>query len=239
MNPALEQGRVHPSLTDRLPSGYSRHMRISQSLRLAAFAASAALLLTLIWPPAPGWTQIGPPKIGKRAPGTSAMPSTPAERDRILSDLYALLATAESETAAKAIAEGIERVWIYSGSPTVDLLLGRATKAVTEKNYDSALKFLDHVLEQAPDFTEGWNRRAYVHFQRNELALALGDLRRTLALDPNHFKALDGLSQVLREIGHKKAALSVLERLQEVHPYWPGTAQAIEEIAREVEGQGI
>jgi hypothetical protein len=78
-----------------------------------------------------------------------------------------------------------------------------------------------------------------VHFQRNELALALGDLRRTLALDPQHFKALDGLSQVLREIGQKKTALSVMERLYDVHPYWPGLSQAIEELSREVEGQGI
>ena len=34
---------------------------------------------------------------------------------------------------------------------------------------------------------------------------ALGDLRRALALDPNHFKSLDGLGQILREIGQKKA----------------------------------
>jgi tetratricopeptide (TPR) repeat protein len=182
------------------------------------------------------WAQPAPPKVAKKAPG-SALPKTPAERDRTLSDLYALLATAEDEATAKAVANGVERVWFYSGSPTVDVLMNRATKAVSEKNYDSALNFLDGVVEQAPDFTEGWNRRAYVHFQRNELTLALGDLRRALALDPNHFKALDGLAQVLREIGQKKPALEVLERLNEVHPYWPGVPQAIEELAREVDGQ--
>ena len=203
-------------------------------------AAAAAAIVTAVWPAAPARTQIAPPKIEKKAPApSSALPKSPAERDRTLSDLYALLATADSETAAKAFAEGIERVWYHSGSPTIDLLLGRATKAVSQKNYDSALRFLDNIVEQAPDFTEGWNRRAYVHFQRNELALALGDLRRTLALDPQHFKALDGLSQVLREIGQKKASLSVMERLYDVHPHWPGLTQAIEELSREVEGQGI
>jgi tetratricopeptide (TPR) repeat protein len=205
------------------------------NLRLLALAATAAVVLTTLWASAPALTQPAPPKADKRAP--SALPKTPVERDRTLSDLYALLATAEDEATARAISEGIERVWTHSGSPTVDLLLGRATKAVSQKNYDRALKFLDNVVEQAPDFTEGWNRRAYVHFQRNELALALGDLRRTLALDPNHYKALDGLAQVLRDIGQKKAALDVLERLQDVHPFWPGAAQAIEELSREVEGQ--
>ena len=205
------------------------------NLRLLALAGTAALLLTAVWPPPPALTQPSPPKADKRTP--SALPKTPAERDRTLSDLYALLATAEDEGTARAVAEGIERVWTHSGSATVDLLLGRATKAASQKNYERALKLLDHVVEQAPDFTEGWNRRAYVHFQRNELAQALGDLRRTLALDPNHFKALDGLAQVLREIGQKKAALDVLERLNDVHPYWPGAATAIEELSREVEGQ--
>ena len=95
------------------------------------------------------------------------------------------------------------------------------------------------MVEQAPDFTEGWNRRAYVHFQRNELEQALGDLRRALALDPNHFKSLDGLAQILREIGQKKPALQAFRQLHDVHPYWSGAQQAIDELEREVDGQGI
>jgi tetratricopeptide (TPR) repeat protein len=206
-------------------------------LRSLAILAAAAIALTIAGPYAPPNAQDAPPKTAKRPPPTSTLPKTPAERDRVLGDLYALLAAAEDENAAKAVADGIERVWLHSGSPTVDLLLARASKAVAEKKYDQALTWLDHVVEQAPDFTEGWSRRAYVHFQRNEVSLALGDLRRTLALDPNHFKALDGLAQVLREIDQKGAALKVFRRLHEVHPFWPGVKQAIEELSREVEGQ--
>jgi cytochrome c-type biogenesis protein CcmH/NrfG len=78
-----------------------------------------------------------------------------------------------------------------------------------------------------------------VHFVRKDTERALGDLRRALALDPTHFKALDGLAQILREIGQKKAALKAFKELLEVHPYWSGAKQAIEELEREVEGQGI
>jgi tetratricopeptide (TPR) repeat protein len=216
-------------------------MQLLPAPRLLALLGTAALALMLAGPVPSAWTQGAPPPpaAGKRTPPTPAMPKSPAERDRTLSDLYALLATAEDEGTAKVIAEGIERVWLHSGSPTVDVLFGRAMKAVQAKDFDLALQFFDHVVEQAPDFTEGWNRRAFVHFQRNELARALGDLRRALALDHNHFKALDGLSQVLREIGQKKAALEVMRKLYEVHPYWPGAVLAIQELAREVEGQGI
>jgi tetratricopeptide (TPR) repeat protein len=115
----------------------------------------------------------------------------------------------------------------------------RSIKAMNEKKVDLALKLLDDVVELAPDFTEGWNRRAYVYFVQNDIERALGDLRRTLALDPHHFKALDGLAQILREIGQKKAALKAFKELLEVHPYWSGAKQAVEELEREVEGQGI
>jgi tetratricopeptide (TPR) repeat protein len=199
----------------------------------------AAVALACLAPTPPAWAQEATPKAEGRAAPTPSLPTTPAERDTVLSELYGQLAASPDETGAKSVAESIERVWLHSGSPTVDLLFGRAMQAVTEKDYSRALQFLDHVVEQAPDFTEGWSRRAFVQFQLGNVRPAIGDLRRTLALDPSHFKALDGLAQVLRDIGEKRAALQVMRRLAEVHPYWEGTEQAIEELSREVEGQGI
>jgi tetratricopeptide (TPR) repeat protein len=187
------------------------------------------------------WAQDAPPPASADTPAQPAfaLPKTPLERDAVLADLYAQLATADDEDAAKSVAGRLERVWLHSGSPTVDLLFGRAMQAISDKSYERALKFLDHAVEQAPDFTEGWSRRAFVHFQLNDVGSALGDLRRALALDPSHFKALDGLAQVLRDIGEKRAALAVLRKLADVHPHWAGTEQTIEELEREVEGQGI
>jgi tetratricopeptide (TPR) repeat protein len=204
---------------------------------LAMRLLTALAALGLVLGPATAWAQ-GPPKPPAGRPG-SVLPKTPAEREKTLSDLYALLATADDEESAKAIADAIERVWVHSGSATIDLLMERSIKAMNEKKVDLALKLLDHVVELAPDFTEGWNRRAYVYFVQNDIERALGDLRRTLALDPHHFKALDGLAQILREIGQKKAALKAFKELLDVYPYWSGAKQAIEELEREVEGQGI
>jgi tetratricopeptide (TPR) repeat protein len=190
----------------------------------------------------PARSQDGSPPRPSAPPAAkqgSTLPKTPAEREKTLSDLYALLATSDDEESAKAITDAIERVWLHSGSATIDLLMERSIKAMSEKKVDLALKLLDHVVDLAPDFTEAWNRRAYVHFVRNDIERALGDLRRTLALDPHHFKALDGLGQIMREIGQKKAALRAFKELLDVHPYWSGAKQAVEELEREVDGQGI
>ena len=50
-------------------------------------------------------------------------------------------------------------------------------------------------------------------------------------------KALDALGNILRELGQPKGALKAYEKLLEVHPYWPGAKQAVEELTREVGGQ--
>ena len=182
-------------------------------------------------------------KSGAKAadkPGLAvAQPRTAAEREKALSDLYAYLATAEDAKQAQTISGSIERLWVTSGSDTVGLLMQRAMGAINGKNPELALKLLDAVVALAPDYAEGWNRRAYVHYTQNEVDLALGDLRRTLALDPNHFKALDGLVHILKDIGRKKEALQAARRLLDVNPYHEAAKQVVDELAREIEGRGI
>ncbi len=164
---------------------------------------------------------------------------TPDQRSKLLGLLYGQLAKATNEHEAAPVAEAVERLWLHSGSDTVSLLMERSLKAVSEKNTALALKLLDAVVMLAPDFAEGWNRRAYVFYTANDFQRALGDLRRVLALEPNHYKALDGLGQILREMGEKKAALQAFQQLLRVHPNWPNVRQAVSELDREVEGQGI
>jgi len=225
-------------------------MAVMQPTALLKGLAPAALAALLLAPAGTPGTFIDPAvaqaqksptppaKAPRRAP-RALIPDSAAERALLLDELYAHLATAASEETAQLTSQAIEHVWLKSGSDTVNLLMERALKAVNEKNLDLALKLLDGVVELAPDYAEGWNRRAYVLYTRNEFARSLGDLRRVLALDPNHFKALDGLGQVLRELEYKKAALQVYRRLLEVHPYMSGAKSAVDELAREVEGQGI
>ena len=170
---------------------------------------------------------------------TPQRPSAKQTRAKTLSNLYAQLATAMTSRDATRISNRIEQIWAKSGSDTVALLLHRANKAFAKERPGLALKFLDVIVELAPDFSEGWNRRAIAHYMRDDFARALGDLRRTLALDPNHYKALEGLAQILSEVGQKKGALEAYRQLQRVHPFWPQIKENIRRLEREVEGQGI
>jgi tetratricopeptide (TPR) repeat protein len=166
-------------------------------------------------------------------------PDPEQDRDAMLAELYSHLAKAPDAEQSTPIAKTIETLWLRSGSETIGLLMRRALKAVEEQRMDLALKLLDAVVDLAPDYAEGFSRRAYVHYLKNDYTAAVGDLRRTLALEPNHYTALEGLGRILRENGQKKSALKVYQELLRIYPYMPGAKEAVDELTVEVEGQGI
>lgn len=172
-----------------------------------------------------------------RPPGGSAVPQSGAERAKLLDELYAHLATAENEDVANRIATAIEHVWQAYGSDTVNLLMERARRAASEKKPELAINLLNRAAQLAPDFAEVFNRRASVHYAQNNARASIGDLRRVLALEPNHFKALEALGQILKEMENKKAALEVYRKLYQVHPHMSGAKSTFEELEREVKGQ--
>ncbi len=189
----------------------------------------------------------GPP--GLAAPGTQA-PAAPAknkkaeqavlkDKEAMLAELYAHLAKAPDAQQAAEISKTIEGLWLHAGSDTIGVLMRRGLKAVNEQRNDLALRMFDTVVELAPDYAEGWSRRAFVYYLQNDVEHAVGDLRRALALDPNHYKALDGLARILRESGQKKSALRAYQQLLRINPYAAGAKEAENELSVEVEGQGI
>ncbi len=179
------------------------------------------------------------PDADPKKPKLSPPPQTAEEKARRLADHYAQLATAEDEETAKRHASVIERLWLQSGSDTVGLLLDRAAQAQKKKKPAIALKLLDQVTSLAPDYPEAFNQRAYFHFTEGNYDAAVGDLRRVIALDPNHYKALEGLAQIWRETGNKKGAYGVMKQLMDVYPHASGAKAIFEELKREVDGQGI
>lgn len=166
-------------------------------------------------------------------------PRNPKEANEVVGKLLTELAKMEDPLLAEKVMAAIERIWRMPGGDTVNLLIDRASDAANKNNTELALKLLDAAVDLAPDYPEAWSRRAFVYYLKGETERALGDIRRTLALEPNHFKALDGLSRMLLEQGQKKGALKALEQLYKLNPNTPGAKTAIDNLKKDVEGQGI
>jgi len=181
---------------------------------------------------------------GKQADGAPGLaqrpgPADAGERARLLGELYGRLAKAKDAGAAKIIETAIERIWLYSGSDTTDLLMSRALKLHNAGKSRLALKILSSVVILAPDYQEGWNRRAYIYFSKRDYRRALRDLKRVLKLDPRHFQALNGMANIMRALGDKASALEAFRKVRKIHPFAEGVEESIKELEREVEGQEI
>lgn len=177
----------------------------------------------------------------KGPPGMMGLPwpKTPDEVSKTLDNLYAYLATEGDHRQAGEIGGAIERLWRLEGGDTVNLLIDRGEIFSSRNENEKALPFLDAAVELAPQYAEAWTHRAYVEYRLNNYTAALGDLRRALALEPNHFRALDAMGKILVLMGEKKAALEVYNQLLKVHPNIEGGETERDKLKKEIEGQGI
>ena len=165
---------------------------------------------------------------------------TLANRQAMLGALYDQLASTHDPEAAKPVIEAIWKVWTFSGSATSDVLLERARASAAEQGGETPLKFLNAIVELQPDFAQAWFLRAMVYKLQNDSHRMLGDLRRTLALDPRHFEALKALAFELNERGEKKTAMEAYGKLLQTYPAAAKSDDPIlEALTRDLAGQGI
>lgn len=149
----------------------------------------------------------------------STDPVVRGDRSASLDALFHRLQTTDDDDEAHLIEVTIRHVWAQSGRQGVDALMKRAADSVHAGHTDDALAALDQVVAAAPEFVEGWNLRATVHYLRDEYGEAVADIERVLALEPRHFGALAGLGRILLELEDKKAALRAFDAALALNPH--------------------
>ena len=169
-------------------------------------------------------------------------PQSPADEAKLrrggLDTLFARLAEGDNPDWQNVQNE-IWAQWSHSGSPAMDLLLERAERAMGNDRLELAQRFLDDLVRLAPDFAEGWNKRATLYFMLGEYGHSVADIQRTLALEQRHFGALSGLGMILERLGDKQGAMRAYRRGLEVHPNLPGAAAGVERLAPDVDGRAL
>jgi tetratricopeptide (TPR) repeat protein len=192
----------------------------------------ALVALILIAGPAAGQDQTVQPE-------PDAVALQPLDGEARLDKLFSDLKRERNPRGAERIANFIREEWSRSGSASIDLMMQWSSKAMEEKKFDVALDFLDQVTVLAPDFAEGWNRRATVHYMMNSFAKSMTDIDHALRLEPRHFGALSGMAQILKVYGRKQAALDAYSRVLSVYPMLRNAQQEVATLADELAGEGI
>jgi tetratricopeptide (TPR) repeat protein len=163
----------------------------------------------------------------------------PEEKPRVLSELYVRLARAKDAEEAAPIINNIEALWRVTGSPTVDLLIGRAERFTKDKDLDLALQILDATVAMAPEEAEAWYLRAKVQYAEAKYDLALADLNRALEREPKHYRALEQLGLAYEALGKKPEALEAYRKALAINPFLDDAGQAVRFLEKEIGARNL
>jgi tetratricopeptide (TPR) repeat protein len=161
------------------------------------------------------------------------------QTDPRLDGLFAKLRTAPSPEAAADIERQIWAIWAESGNDSLDQVFLVGSQAMALGDTATALSIFNTIVEKAPNFAEGWNKRATVHYMMGNYEASLADIDRTLELEPQHFGALSGLGLVNIELDRDEAALDAFERALKVSPQSQSAKRNIEFVKQRIKDKSI
>lgn len=118
--------------------------------------------------------------------------------------------------------QGLWLLWTRSGDAGIDALMAKATEEMQAGRYREAISLLNDIVAKKPDFAEGWNRRATVHYLAGDLQKSIADCDQVLKRNPGHFGALSGLGQIYLQLQDDAKALEWFRRALEVNPNMVG-----------------
>ncbi len=155
-----------------------------------------------------------------------------SQSDPRLDALFSRLQTTLSVPEARKIESTIWKIWIESEQDEVNRLMQAGTSAIDQLDYGKALEVFNQMVAITPDFAEGWNKRATVHYLRKDFPSSILDIQRTLNLEPRHFGALSGLGLVYMALERYDSALIAFKDAMKIHPHLRGAQANIDAIRK-------
>jgi tetratricopeptide (TPR) repeat protein len=159
------------------------------------------------------------------------------QRDPRLDGLFEHLRGAPSAAEAAVVEQQIWQIWLQSDDPGVNRLMEQGVLAMGERQLDTALRVFDRMVQQAPEFAEGWNKRATVHYLMGSWRASVLDIQRTLELEPRHFGAWFGLGLIYDALDEPAAALRSYEATMRLNPHSESTRARVEELRQQLQGR--
>ena len=166
-------------------------------------------------------------------------PVSAAQDDPRLDVLFAALLATRDEGRARLIESYIWSIWLEAHDDTLDRLMRLGMRDMGAGSLDSAIRRFSTIVERAPDFAEGWNKRATVYYMAGRFEESIADCMRVLALEPRHFGALSGLGLIHLATDAEEQALVWFRRALERNPHMPAVRRRVDALAAKLEGQPI
>jgi tetratricopeptide (TPR) repeat protein len=165
-----------------------------------------------------------------------AEPARADQDDPRLDGLFQRLQHTPNAAEAQAVEQQIWQIWLKSDDAAINRLMQEGVFAMNEQDYPAALQAFTRMVDQAPEFAEGWNKRATVYYLMGNWSASVRDIQRTLTLEPRHFGALFGLGLIYEELDEPEAALRSFEATLVLNPHSASTRQMIDQLRQQLRG---
>lgn len=166
-----------------------------------------------------------------------AAPAGADQNDKRLDMLFDRLLATTDTAEAKSLQQSIWEIWVEFPDLQTKAYLDSGIVAMNAGHLSLALTAFTQVTEEAPEFAEGWNKRATVLFLLQRFDDSVGDIARTLELEPRHFGALSGLGQINMVMDRREAAASAFEQALKANPHLPGLKALIRALREKDKGE--
>jgi tetratricopeptide (TPR) repeat protein len=124
---------------------------------------------------------------------------------------------------------GLWLLWGRSGDAAVDRLMAQGVEEMQSGRHRQAIATFGEVIRRRPDFAEGWNKRATVHYLAGDYRRSIADCDEVLKRNPLHFGAISGYGQIYFRLQQYEKALEWWRRALEVNPNMTGVEVNIRE----------
>ena len=141
------------------------------------------------------------------------------QNDPRLNNLFKKLNETENQDEIRDLITDIWNIWYEVDDPKVIEYFEKGIQAMNLRNYPLAIRFFNNLIEEDPNFAEGWNKRATVHFMMGNFDQSMQDIIKTLELEPRHFGALDGMGLIFIHQGQFQQAIDVYDKMLEIFPF--------------------
>lgn len=168
-----------------------------------------------------------------------SMTAMPDQKSPHLDELFELLRSSQDAARLVEVEAEIWEIWYDSGNEEIDALMARGASSARAGDLEAAEAIYSQVIEQRPDFSEGWNRRATIRYYRNDYEGSLADIEETLRLEPRHFGAIWGLGMILGWRQDYERAILAFERLLEIKPNASDARPRIDLLKQEMAKEAV
>ena len=124
-------------------------------------------------------------------------------------------------------------IWHRSGDPVIDIRLGEGIALMQAGRLPESVAVFTDVITRAPQFAEGWNKRATALYMMGELDRSLADCEEVVKRNPVHFGALSGFGLIYLQKEDLPKAAEYFEKALAVDPTLVQVQNVLERI-REV-----